>query len=283
MSACNSIPENELRSLWMNYQQLKIANETQSRINSKILRSIEKNVNDNGNKPNEIYFFKKALNLDSATNRLIINLNKIKSQIYNSSATFSTEVGKKTNLDSTILNKIEYFPIELNYLVSFKIQSKSLIEIPKIEYPKLFDHNIKIIFMLLQIENMKMVVYKTERKILDEYLDFLDSSYDFDSYNLQFIFRSNQKYVEYGDTFKSYLQPYYSINAPNIESIMVDDKKIFVDSNGIGHYSTIAKSEKFDKNGLSKKNYVGKITLKLLTRDTSFMVKATYYVKKKSN
>lgn len=142
----------------------------------------------------------------------------------------------------------------------------------KIKKEKVSTSKSKLILNCMELEllNIKCTgLQHLKKQIKSTIPNFLD-------YNVHIQF--DNQIIEEGDTLSGRIFIYRYSKIPL--RMFINNKPIPV-VNGIGKVSWIAKGDKFDKNGLSRRSWQGEVILKIHERDSAFKVKGEYIVKKK--
>ena len=289
--SCNRQRDINLKALLEDAQDMDETAKERFWDNHKLLMNIQKNVEERGNKANEVISFDDGKKLVKHCDSIIGSINKIYKLL------ISNAVVKHVNNDDEEEDKNEEYNLEILADVAYKkisIDNSKLDSLYQLineynNFTRSSDTAYNILkeqlnsksflsLQLLTLAMLKVEVIEKEEERLQDLLDKVgNSDFKYDQLSMEVIPESY--IVEEGNNYTAKIFYIAQGDGSYIKSITCNGKALLLDSNGEGKLSFLAKANKFDKDGLCKKKLKGSIRYESFI-DSTFTFEHEYLIRK---
>jgi hypothetical protein len=236
-------------------------------------RAIEKIYNDRGKRPQEKIILDKADSLRAGTKKIFKAIALIKESLVSASeAAYNKSLSVKEEQSKGL---------KTNLLAWYKLQDSETAQDFMNVLLNSMSENMSLPLHLINLSNLQWKILKLEKPALEKLMTEIDPDPVGKFKNVKVSVSAYSNVVEEGQEYIAEVIPTCISDSKTFVKEVKMNGQSFPVSSGVGKISFVAKGDKFNKEGLSKKTWRGSVTLHFPLSDTTIAVTKEYFVKKR--
>jgi hypothetical protein len=236
-------------------------------------QAIEKIYNDRGERAQEKMILNKADALRAGTKNIFKAIVLIKENLISASGTaYNKNLSVKEEQSKRLKTDLSAW---------YKLQSPSTAQDSMNILLNSMSENMPLPLHLINLSNLQWKILKLETPILEKLMTDIDADPVGKFKNIKISVSAYSNVVEEGQEYIAEVIPTCISDSKTFVKEVKVNGQSFQGSNGVGRISFVAKGDKFNREGLSKKTWRGSITLHYSLLDTIIPITKEYFVKKR--